>query len=121
MQINNKCFLNLCWIQQTKDIKSRNLGAGEDFEETTSPDQGPGTIDLRRLYCILKALNADPDMYLSPSKSPSEVEISGGGIAAFCQGPRGIVDSLHIGREKKHKPLTRLLNYYLDVKNPGGC
>ena len=38
-------------------------------------------------------INKYCEMHLSPSKSPSEVEISGGGTA-FCHGPRGIMDSL---------------------------
>ena len=73
-----------------KDVQNADLGAGDDFEETTSPDQGPGTIDLEKTFlknCSM--LIADRPLYLSPSKSPSEVDISG----AFCHGPRGI-DSL---------------------------
>ena len=33
-----------------KDVQNADLGAGEDFEETTSPDQGPGTIDLEKTF-----------------------------------------------------------------------
>ena len=39
-----------------KDVQNADLGAGEDFEETTSPDHGPGTIDLERLFFKRTAL-----------------------------------------------------------------